>query len=106
MLYGNYLYAPFCVVSSCRTRCRVHDVLCLRLPKGNFTEELLARHEEELSRVKAWQERARPLLEILEKWEKTWALFQDFEVQWNFWLMWSRFHFIYRLTICVLSFPR
>ncbi|XP_072570386.1 protein regulator of cytokinesis 1 isoform X2 [Paramormyrops kingsleyae] len=46
---------------------------------SNFTEELLARHEEELSRVKAWQEKARPLLEILEKWEKTWALFQDFE---------------------------
>ncbi|XP_018606898.1 protein regulator of cytokinesis 1 isoform X1 [Scleropages formosus] len=46
---------------------------------SNFTEELLAQHEEELVRVKACYEKARPLLDTMEKWERTWALFQDFE---------------------------
>ncbi|MFT7815325.1 protein regulator of cytokinesis 1-like isoform X1 [Arapaima gigas] len=46
---------------------------------ANFTEELLALHEEELVRVRAFYEKARPLLDTMEKWEKTWALFQDFE---------------------------
>ncbi|KAJ8393958.1 hypothetical protein AAFF_G00054910 [Aldrovandia affinis] len=46
---------------------------------NNFTEGLLSLHEDELQRVKACYERARPLLENVEKWEKTWALFQDYE---------------------------
>ncbi|KAJ8339129.1 hypothetical protein SKAU_G00359150 [Synaphobranchus kaupii] len=45
----------------------------------SFTEGLLSIHEAELQRVKACYERARPLLENVEKWEKNWALFQDFE---------------------------
>ncbi|KAJ8260902.1 hypothetical protein COCON_G00166250 [Conger conger] len=45
----------------------------------SFTEGLLSIHEAELQRVKAWLEKSRPLLENVEKWEKNWALFQDFE---------------------------
>lgn len=50
-------------------------------PTDSFTEGLLSIHEAELQRVKACYERARPLLECVDKWEKNWALFQDFEVQ-------------------------
>ncbi|XP_036386046.1 protein regulator of cytokinesis 1 [Megalops cyprinoides] len=46
---------------------------------SDFTEGLLLLHEDELLRVKACYEKARPLLEIVEKWEKNWALFQEFE---------------------------
>ncbi|KAJ8397110.1 hypothetical protein AAFF_G00009640 [Aldrovandia affinis] len=49
------------------------------LCSGNFTEELLSRHDEELLQVKAFYEKACPLLEIIGKWEKNWVLFQDFE---------------------------
>ncbi|XP_035247010.1 protein regulator of cytokinesis 1 isoform X1 [Anguilla anguilla] len=45
----------------------------------SFTECLLSIHEAELQRVKACYEKARPLLENVDKWEKNWALFQDFE---------------------------
>ncbi|XP_036382775.1 protein regulator of cytokinesis 1-like [Megalops cyprinoides] len=46
---------------------------------SNFTEELLSRHDEELRQVKAFYEKASPLLETVEKWDKNWALFLDFE---------------------------
>ncbi|XP_028828432.1 protein regulator of cytokinesis 1 isoform X1 [Denticeps clupeoides] len=45
----------------------------------SYTEELLLLHESELVKVKDCYERNRPLLEALEKWEKNWVLFQDFE---------------------------
>ncbi|XP_035383534.1 protein regulator of cytokinesis 1-like isoform X2 [Electrophorus electricus] len=45
----------------------------------NYTEELLNLHDSELLKVKEFYKVARPLLENLEKWEKNWALFQDFE---------------------------
>ncbi|XP_061117716.1 protein regulator of cytokinesis 1-like isoform X1 [Conger conger] len=46
---------------------------------GNLTEELLSRHDEELLQVKTFYEKARPLLETVEMWNKNWVLFQDFE---------------------------
>lgn len=46
----------------------------------NYTEELLMLHDAELVKLREYQEKARPLLDALEKWEKNWALFQDFEV--------------------------
>ncbi|KAI4879679.1 hypothetical protein NFI96_032008 [Prochilodus magdalenae] len=45
----------------------------------NYTEELLTLHDQELLKLKDFYETARPLLESIEKWEKHWALFQDFE---------------------------
>ncbi|XP_041916257.1 protein regulator of cytokinesis 1 isoform X1 [Alosa sapidissima] len=45
----------------------------------NYTEELLLLHDAELVKLKEYQEKTRPLLEALEKWEKNWVLFQDFE---------------------------
>ncbi|XP_076836411.1 protein regulator of cytokinesis 1 isoform X2 [Brachyhypopomus gauderio] len=45
----------------------------------NYTEELLNVHDRELLKVKEFYDVARPLLESIEKWEKNWALFQDFE---------------------------
>ncbi|MCJ8740927.1 hypothetical protein PDJAM_G00064660 [Pangasius djambal] len=46
---------------------------------ANYTEELLSLHDCELLKVKEFYEKARPLLENIEKWERNWALFQDFE---------------------------
>ncbi|KAL7854175.1 hypothetical protein AOLI_G00210190 [Acnodon oligacanthus] len=46
---------------------------------NNYTEELLSLHDCELLKVKEFYDTARPLLESVEKWEKNWALFQDFE---------------------------
>ncbi|XP_017568790.1 protein regulator of cytokinesis 1 [Pygocentrus nattereri] len=46
---------------------------------NNYTEELLSLHDSELLKVKEFYETARPLLESIEKWEKHWAIFQDFE---------------------------
>ncbi|KAJ8285310.1 hypothetical protein GJAV_G00025400 [Gymnothorax javanicus] len=46
---------------------------------GNFTEELLASHDEELLRMKSFYEEAHPLLEMVEKWNTNWVIFQDFE---------------------------
>ncbi|KAF4077557.1 hypothetical protein AMELA_G00209430 [Ameiurus melas] len=46
---------------------------------ANYTEELLSLHDCELLKVKDFYEKARPLLENIEKWERNWALFQDFE---------------------------
>lgn len=37
-------------------------------------------HDAELVKLRDFQEKARPLLDALDKWEKNWALFQDFEV--------------------------
>lgn len=48
-----------------------------------YTEELLAQHDAELLRVKSFYEQARPLLEALQRWEKNWALHQDFEKKAN-----------------------
>ncbi|KAJ8287076.1 hypothetical protein GJAV_G00046750 [Gymnothorax javanicus] len=45
----------------------------------NFSECLLSIHEAELQQVKASYEKARPILENVERWEKSWALFLDFE---------------------------
>ncbi|MBN3310032.1 PRC1 regulator, partial [Amia calva] len=45
----------------------------------NFTEELLTKHDEELLRVKEYYKNAKPMLENVERWEKNWVLFQDFE---------------------------
>lgn len=53
---------------------------CVCSPAANYTEELLGLHDSELLRVKEFHDKARPLLENVEKWEKNWALFQDFEV--------------------------
>lgn len=50
-------------------------------PAANYTEELLSLHDRELLKVKEFYEKALPLLENIEKWERNWALFQDFEVQ-------------------------
>lgn len=52
-------------------------------PAANYTVELLSLHDCELLKVKEFYEKARPLLESIEKWQKNWALFLDFEV-WNF----------------------
>ncbi|XP_055722377.1 protein regulator of cytokinesis 1-like isoform X1 [Salvelinus fontinalis] len=49
----------------------------------DFTEELLALHDAELLKVKNYYDQAKPLLEVLQKWEKYWALFQDFEKKAN-----------------------
>ncbi|XP_053543900.1 protein regulator of cytokinesis 1 [Ictalurus punctatus] len=46
---------------------------------ANYTEELLSLHDRELLKVKEFYEKALPLLENIEKWERNWALFQDFE---------------------------
>ncbi|XP_030625973.1 protein regulator of cytokinesis 1 [Chanos chanos] len=46
---------------------------------NNYTEELLAVHDSELLKVKAYYDTARPLLDALEKWERNWLLYQDFE---------------------------
>ncbi|XP_063066209.1 protein regulator of cytokinesis 1 [Engraulis encrasicolus] len=46
---------------------------------ANYTEELLLVHDAELVKLRDYQEQARPLLDNLEKWEKNWTLFQDFE---------------------------
>uniref|UniRef100_A0A8C2DUP2 Zgc:86764 n=1 Tax=Cyprinus carpio TaxID=7962 RepID=A0A8C2DUP2_CYPCA len=45
----------------------------------HYTEELLALHDTELLRMKAFYEAAQPILEDLEKWQRNWALFQEFE---------------------------
>uniref|UniRef100_A0A8C2IKI9 Zgc:86764 n=1 Tax=Cyprinus carpio TaxID=7962 RepID=A0A8C2IKI9_CYPCA len=45
----------------------------------HYTEELLALHDNELLRMKAFYEAAQPILEDLEKWKRNWALFQEFE---------------------------
>ncbi|TSX03300.1 Sulfate anion transporter 1 [Bagarius yarrelli] len=45
----------------------------------NYTEELLSLHDSELMKVKQFFEEAHPLLENIEKWERHWVLFQDFE---------------------------
>ncbi|KAK2827392.1 hypothetical protein Q7C36_018318 [Tachysurus vachellii] len=45
----------------------------------NYTEELLSLHDSELLKVKHFYEESRSLLEIIDKWERNWALFQDFE---------------------------
>lgn len=44
-----------------------------------FTEELLAVHDEELLRSRSYYQQASPLLDTLQKWTNTWALYQDFE---------------------------
>ncbi|XP_010875591.2 protein regulator of cytokinesis 1 isoform X2 [Esox lucius] len=49
----------------------------------NFTEELLALHDAELLKVKDYYAQVKPLLEVLQKWEKYWALFQEFEKKAN-----------------------
>uniref|UniRef100_A0A3B1IRR2 Zgc:86764 n=1 Tax=Astyanax mexicanus TaxID=7994 RepID=A0A3B1IRR2_ASTMX len=46
---------------------------------NNYTEELLLLHDSELLKMKGVYEAARPLLEGVEKWERHWVLFQDFE---------------------------
>ncbi|XP_062867806.1 protein regulator of cytokinesis 1 [Trichomycterus rosablanca] len=46
---------------------------------SNYTEELLSLHDQEVLKVKEFYESARPLLESIEKWERHWVLFQDFE---------------------------
>ncbi|XP_038826631.1 protein regulator of cytokinesis 1-like isoform X1 [Salvelinus namaycush] len=46
---------------------------------NNFTEELLALHDAALLKVKNYYDQVKPLLEALQRWEKYWALFQDFE---------------------------
>ncbi|XP_060791923.1 protein regulator of cytokinesis 1 isoform X2 [Neoarius graeffei] len=46
---------------------------------ANYTVELLNLHDCELLKVKEFYEKARPLLESIEKWQKNWALFLDFE---------------------------
>ncbi|XP_066502442.1 protein regulator of cytokinesis 1 [Hoplias malabaricus] len=46
---------------------------------NHYTEELLALHDHELQKVKEFYDTARPLVESIEKWERHWALFQDFE---------------------------
>ncbi|XP_072518026.1 protein regulator of cytokinesis 1 isoform X2 [Salminus brasiliensis] len=46
---------------------------------NNYTEELLALHDSELLKVTQFYETARPLVEGIEKWERHWVLFQDFE---------------------------
>lgn len=56
----------------------------IRLSLDDFTEELLALHDAELLKVKNYYDLAKPLLEVLQKWEKYWALFQDFEVMLEF----------------------
>uniref|UniRef100_A0A673NCX0 Protein regulator of cytokinesis 1-like n=1 Tax=Sinocyclocheilus rhinocerous TaxID=307959 RepID=A0A673NCX0_9TELE len=45
----------------------------------HYTEELLALHDTEMLRMKAFYEAAQPILEDLEKWKRNWALFQEFE---------------------------
>ncbi|KAJ7987081.1 hypothetical protein DPEC_G00335050 [Dallia pectoralis] len=45
----------------------------------NFTEDLLARHDAELLKANNYYAEVKPLLELLQKWEKYWALFQEFE---------------------------
>uniref|UniRef100_A0A8C4RGM9 Zgc:86764 n=1 Tax=Erpetoichthys calabaricus TaxID=27687 RepID=A0A8C4RGM9_ERPCA len=46
---------------------------------GNFTEELLVKHEDELSRLKSYYEKCKSVFEAVERWEQNWRLFQDFE---------------------------
>ncbi|XP_051733713.1 protein regulator of cytokinesis 1 isoform X1 [Ctenopharyngodon idella] len=46
---------------------------------NHYTEELLALHDTELLKTKAFYEAAQPILEDLEKWKRNWALFQEFE---------------------------
>ncbi|KAI5096475.1 hypothetical protein C0J45_13369 [Silurus meridionalis] len=46
---------------------------------ANYTEELLSLHDYELLKLKEFYEKAQSLLENIEKWERNWALFQDFE---------------------------
>ncbi|KAI1881982.1 hypothetical protein AGOR_G00245820 [Albula goreensis] len=43
---------------------------------SSFTEGLLSIHDGELQQVKSYYERACPLLEIVDKWERNWALFR------------------------------
>nr|XP_046225725.1 protein regulator of cytokinesis 1-like [Oncorhynchus gorbuscha] len=50
---------------------------------NNFTEELLALHDAALLKVKNYYDQVKPLLEALQRWEKYWALFQDFEKKAN-----------------------
>ncbi|XP_055730827.1 protein regulator of cytokinesis 1-like isoform X2 [Salvelinus fontinalis] len=50
---------------------------------NNFTEELLALHDAALLKVKNYYGQVKPLLEALQRWEKYWALFQDFEKKAN-----------------------
>ncbi|XP_041755356.1 protein regulator of cytokinesis 1 isoform X2 [Coregonus clupeaformis] len=50
---------------------------------NNFTEELLALHDAALLKVKNYYDQVKPLLEALQKWEKYWAVFQDFEKKAN-----------------------
>lgn len=45
----------------------------------NFCEELLSVHDAELLKVQAYYVQAKPLLDTLLRWEKTWALFLEFE---------------------------
>ncbi|KAG2465809.1 PRC1 regulator, partial [Polypterus senegalus] len=46
---------------------------------SNFTEELLVKHEDELSRLKSYYEKCKSVFEAVERWEQNWRLFQDFE---------------------------
>ncbi|XP_029511398.2 protein regulator of cytokinesis 1-like isoform X2 [Oncorhynchus nerka] len=50
---------------------------------NNFTEELLVLHDAALLKVKNYYDQVKPLLEALQRWEKYWALFQDFEKKAN-----------------------
>ncbi|XP_021458511.2 protein regulator of cytokinesis 1 isoform X2 [Oncorhynchus mykiss] len=50
---------------------------------NNFTEELLALHDAALLKVNNYYDQVKPLLEALQRWEKYWALFQDFEKKAN-----------------------
>lgn len=58
------------------------EPICFSL--DNFTEELLALHDAALLKVKNYYDQVKPLLEALQRWEKYWALFQDFEVLLDF----------------------
>uniref|UniRef100_A0A674EBG7 Zgc:86764 n=1 Tax=Salmo trutta TaxID=8032 RepID=A0A674EBG7_SALTR len=48
---------------------------------NNVTEELLALHDAALLKVKNYYDQVKPFLEALQRWEKCWALFQDFELE-------------------------
>ncbi|XP_029564758.1 protein regulator of cytokinesis 1 isoform X3 [Salmo trutta] len=50
---------------------------------NNVTEELLALHDAALLKVKNYYDQVKPFLEALQRWEKCWALFQDFEKKAN-----------------------
>lgn len=55
-------------------------ILFFGFAADNYTEELLSLHDCELLKVKQFYEEACPLLDSIEKWERNWILFQDFEV--------------------------